>query len=193
MNDILSLTSNQIGIIIAFIGVVLWIFWKFQSLGNKIDNLSNNVNITQVTQQISKIEESLKTITEDNTKARTQLEEITQTLSQLVSQLEELSQLNQKQEKQAQKEDKRLNDEISVTLVNDYDNTIELPVPIKRKDLTRAELMGRISMMKPGKRLNLDVIKAKRFLERIDEVATGTEKNFEIPISNEDYKQFSAE
>lgn len=67
----------------------------------------------------------------------------------------------------------RQNELIKVELSNGTD-TIEVPVPIRRSEFSRAEVMGRIGMLSGGDRFDLADIRKERFFKRFDEILTSS-------------------
>jgi len=87
-------------------------------------------------------------------------------------------------------EEARLNEKIKIVLQNGA-KTIELPVPIRRGDLTRAELLGRIGMIRPSKRFQLESLNTQQFFDDLDAVTSGSgEETLKISLTDKDYNQF---
>ncbi len=89
-------------------------------------------------------------------------------------------------------EEKRLGQPITIILKSG-DKKQELPAPIQRRFLTRAELLGRLGMVRPGARMNYSLNK-KEFFEDLDAVLNGTEAmTLVIEIPDSDYQQLYGE
>lgn len=73
--------------------------------------------------------------------------------------------------------------------------SIELPVQIRRAELTRAEVLGRIGMLpmrSPGARFSLSATNTPEFLRRIDEIAGGDgDTTLSIPCTQAEFEQFA--
>lgn len=54
---------------------------------------------------------------------------------------------------------------------------IDLPGAIRRADLSRAEILGRLGMIKPGARFNLGYINTAAFYQQLDQAAAGRGNN----------------
>lgn len=101
---------------------------------------------------------------------------------------------------QQKREQQRLEDRIKIILTCGGQQSLELPWSIRRRNLTRAEVLGLIGMLpiKPktgeeGKqpRFKLEYLGTKAFMDQLDEVATG-ERGGALLISctPEDIAQF---
>lgn len=89
-------------------------------------------------------------------------------------------------------EEKRLSQPITVILKSG-NKQHELPAPIQRRFLTRAELLGRLGMVRPGARMNYSLNK-KEFFEDLDAVINGNEAMpLVIDIPESDYQQLYGE
>ncbi|PJF27246.1 MAG: hypothetical protein CUN52_14795 [Phototrophicales bacterium] len=85
-------------------------------------------------------------------------------------------------------EEKRLSQPITIIL-RSGNKQQELPVPIQRRFLTRAELLGRLGMIRPDKRMTFSLNK-KEFFEDLDAVINGKEATtLIIDISESEYEQ----
>lgn len=72
--------------------------------------------------------------------------------------------------------------------------SIRLPVPVRRADLTRSEILGRIGMipLKSGpKRFSLEYLNTPEFLRRLDEIVRSDgDTVLEISCTEEEFNQF---
>ena len=72
---------------------------------------------------------------------------------------------------------------------------IELPVELRRAELSRAEVLGRIGMIpmkESGKRFSLEYLNTPEFLRQLNQVITGQgEAILTIPCKNEELEQFN--
>lgn len=90
----------------------------------------------------------------------------------------------------------RINDQIKIFLVVDGGNSLrvrELPLRLRRGDVTRAEVLGRIGMMpmrEPGKRFSIRYLATPAFLDDLNAVADGKSSELEIRCSDEELGQF---
>jgi len=89
----------------------------------------------------------------------------------------------------------RLNEPIEVALVLiSGQERRELPVALRRAELTRAELLGRLGMLpmkEPGKRFSLAWLATPAFLARLAEVQAGHGRaTIVIPCSEAEFEQF---
>ena len=85
------------------------------------------------------------------------------------------------------------NRKVRVILQYGGKRTIELPVAIRRAELARAEVLGRLGMIptKNGNRFSLDYLNKPEFLQLIDQIAGGTkEGTLVIPCTQEEIEQF---
>ncbi len=91
------------------------------------------------------------------------------------------------------KENERLDKKIKIILQNGG-KTIELPSDIQRRDLTRAELLGRLGMIKPAKRFQLESLNTKKFFDDLDAIKKGDQEMIlTISLTDSDYQQFVEE
>jgi len=96
------------------------------------------------------------------------------------------NQINRKLEIERERGDQQ----IEIILQNGR-NTIDLPSPIRRKDLSRAELLGRIGMIKPEKRFQLESLNTEKFFKDLDAVVNSSDqKILTISLTDSDYNQF---
>lgn len=88
----------------------------------------------------------------------------------------------------------RLDEPVNVLLsLADGEQKIELPLQMRRRDLTRAEFLGRMGMIpmrEKGKRFALRHLFTPAFITGINEVADGKTSTLEIPCSQEEIDQF---
>ncbi|QPC80918.1 hypothetical protein G4Y79_14510 [Phototrophicus methaneseepsis] len=91
------------------------------------------------------------------------------------------------------KERKRLAKKVIVKL-NYGGQELNLPVELRRAELSRAEILGRIGMLpmrEPGKRFSLEFTSTPDFLQRLNQVIDSTsEETLIIPCSKEEFEQF---
>lgn len=75
----------------------------------------------------------------------------------------------------------------------------ELPVDIRRTELTRSELLGRLGMVpvkkdekgNEQKRFSISYLNSKEFFERLSQLVLGTGSDaLVIPCKKEEYEQF---
>jgi hypothetical protein len=96
-------------------------------------------------------------------------------------------------QKELQHEQQRQSRKITVIL-NYGPKPLELPVQIRRIELTRAEILGRIGMLpmkNPGARFSLGYINKPEFLQRIYEITGSTgDTTLTIPCTKEEFEQF---
>ena len=88
----------------------------------------------------------------------------------------------------------RLDEPVAVFLsLTSGEQKIELPLQMRRRDLTRAEFLGRMGMIpmkEKGKRFALRYLFTPEFISGINEVADGKTSVLEIPCSKEEIDQF---
>jgi hypothetical protein len=96
---------------------------------------------------------------------------------------------NQTLEQERQRQNKR----ITVRLRNGQDS-IELPTELRRAELTRAEILGRIGMIpmkEKGSRYSLGYLSEPEFLRRVNEIASAEHESvLEISCTDEELDQF---
>lgn len=89
------------------------------------------------------------------------------------------------------------NEEVRVVLtLEGADESRTLPLNILRKDLSRAEILGRLGMIpmkERGKRFSLRGIATPAFMQAINEVSVGKSDTLTIPVSEEEMGQFDWE
>lgn len=71
---------------------------------------------------------------------------------------------------------------------------LELPIELRREDLTRAEVLGRIGMIpmrEEGKRFSIKHLSTAEFLQQINQIGEGTgDAVLIIPCTEEEFAQF---
>jgi hypothetical protein len=96
-------------------------------------------------------------------------------------------------DKKIEQERKRQNKRIKVILCNGM-QPLELPIELRRAELTRAEILGRIGMIpmkEKGKRFSLGHLNTSEFLRRINEIIEGNgDSVLVIPCTEEELNQF---
>lgn len=102
-----------------------------------------------------------------------------------------------KQRQETHEEKKRLNQKIKVTLLlTDGNKQLESPLPVelRRGELSRAELLGRLGMIpmkEKGKRFTLKYTNTKAFLGELGRVQQSSGQSIlVIPCSKEEIEQF---
>ncbi|OGR85787.1 MAG: hypothetical protein A2901_01595 [Elusimicrobia bacterium RIFCSPLOWO2_01_FULL_54_10] len=71
--------------------------------------------------------------------------------------------------------------------------SVELPVHMRRRDITRAELLGRLGMLpmkQKGARFSLRALSTPSFMEAVNEVQEGNTSVLVIPATMEELDQF---
>jgi hypothetical protein len=102
--------------------------------------------------------------------------------------------------KDAQRELLRQNAQVKIILEHG-DNRYELPVPIRRAELSRAELLGRLGMIpvrkkvtndEEQKRFSIEHLNSAEFFVRLDEIilSSGNE-TLVIPCTTDEFEQFA--
>jgi hypothetical protein len=96
-------------------------------------------------------------------------------------------------QEELEREKIRQNKEVQVVLAHGADK-IELSVELRRAELTRSEILGRIGMIptkKPGRRFAIASLNTPEFLKQINQVAMGSgEGILTIPCTKEEMEQF---
>ena len=89
----------------------------------------------------------------------------------------------------------RLEDTIVIRFKLPDGNYIDTGLSVLRKDFSRNEVLGLIGMIRkdPKVQFDIDVTKKPEFLQSIQHVQKGKEKNFDIDISEEELKQFECD
>ncbi|MEC4677260.1 MAG: hypothetical protein VST69_00715 [Nitrospirota bacterium] len=68
---------------------------------------------------------------------------------------------------------------------------IKLPVPIRRSELTRAEILGRIGMVTGGKRFDIKYLNSKEFFTQIEQIAESDKDGLlTIPLDEGEFQHF---
>ncbi len=94
------------------------------------------------------------------------------------------------------KEKERLNQEIKIVLQgDDDDHVISLPLALRRRELTRSELLGLLGMLpmkNKGKRYEIRFLNTADFREAMSRVQDATEETvMTIPCTNKEIDQFN--
>jgi hypothetical protein len=88
----------------------------------------------------------------------------------------------------------RLNEPVSVFLsLTSGEKKIELPLEMRRRDLSRAEILGRLGMVPmktTGARFALRYLSTPDFIRSINEVIDRKSKELVIPCSEQEFDQF---
>lgn len=88
----------------------------------------------------------------------------------------------------------RLNEKVEILLqLEGGARTITLPLELRRGDVTRAELLGRIGMLpmaEKGKRFSLRHLSTPEFFRSLNAVAGNKTDTLVIPCSEEEINQF---
>lgn len=96
-----------------------------------------------------------------------------------------------KKELDAEKE--RQNKRVNVSLQHGSQK-IDLPIQLRRAELTRSEILGRIGMIpmkEEGKRFSISFLYSEDFLKQINQIMEGTgESILVIPCTEKEFKQF---
>jgi hypothetical protein len=98
-------------------------------------------------------------------------------------------QIRKAQELEQQRQNKK------VTVLLKYGDALHrLPVELRRADLTRAEILGRIGMIpmkQKGERFSLSHLNTPEFLKHINQIVEGTgDADLIIPCTREEFEQF---
>lgn len=95
---------------------------------------------------------------------------------------------------EARRERRRGLEEVRVTLhLGGEEGEIVLPLFLLRRDVSRAELLGRIGMLpmrQPGQRFTLSRIGSPEVIRGINSVARGEADTLRIPATREEVEQF---
>ncbi|MCL4832355.1 MAG: hypothetical protein KJZ86_07940 [Caldilineaceae bacterium] len=96
-------------------------------------------------------------------------------------------------QKQIRMEEERINQKITLVLENEQ-QSIELPFEVRRADLTRAEvlgLIGMISMKEPGRRFSLSYLSKPEFLHKLNQILQSSgDAVLNVPCSKDEIEQF---
>lgn len=90
----------------------------------------------------------------------------------------------------------QLDEEVKVFLTfssNESEKKVELPLLMRRRDLTRAEFLGRMGMIPmrvKGSRFSLRHLSTPEFIQGINEVTDRKSNTLLIPASQEEIDQF---
>jgi hypothetical protein len=91
-------------------------------------------------------------------------------------------------------EQKRQEQSVTVILQNGARQRLELPVELRRAELTRAEILGRIGMIPmkvKGQRFSLEYLSTPDFLRQINQIfASDSNSILTIPCNESEYDQF---
>jgi len=73
------------------------------------------------------------------------------------------------------------------------DSTVALPLEMLRKDISRAELLGRLGMAlkNQGQRFSLKAMSTPAFMRSVNEVVEGKTSTLVIPCTKEELDQFA--
>jgi hypothetical protein len=92
-----------------------------------------------------------------------------------------------------QQEHQRQNEKVEVKL-NHGGEELNLPIELRRADVTRAEVLGRIGMIpmkQKGQRFSLKYLSKPDFLKQINQIAAGKGENvLTISCNKEELEQF---
>lgn len=98
-----------------------------------------------------------------------------------------------KVQKELETEKARQNKRITVTLQHGSQK-LELPVELRRAELTRAEVLGRLGMIPmkiKGRRFSLGYLNRPEFLQQINQIIDGNrDAVLTIPCTGEEFEQF---
>jgi|GEM_PF-6556923 len=86
-------------------------------------------------------------------------------------------------------ERQRLNQKVVVKIIN---GKREYLLAMQRKDMTRAEVLGRIGMIKGENRFEIKHLNTEGFLHNVKNIYEGGKRNrvLQIPVSDSEYDQF---
>lgn len=108
--------------------------------------------------------------------------------------LSEINQIQSSLHREFEQEQKRQEQKISVILQNGARNRLELPVELRRAELTRSEILGRIGMIPlkaKGQRFSLEYINTPDFLRQINQISANDGNSIlTIPCNKNEYAQF---
>lgn len=89
---------------------------------------------------------------------------------------------------------KRALEHVKVALqLEGEDRTVNLPLEMLRKDISRAELLGRLGMAlkNQGQRFSLRAMSTPAFMRLVNEVVEGKTSTLVIPCTKEEIEQFA--
>lgn len=97
--------------------------------------------------------------------------------------------IRQENQKEAQRQARRV-----IVNIRYGGQRLELPIELRREDLTRAEVLGRIGMIPmrtKGQRFSLAYLNTPGFLQQLNQIAEGPrDAVLEIPCTEEKFAQF---
>jgi len=82
---------------------------------------------------------------------------------------------------------------IAVFLISEEDDEVELPLHLTRRDVSRAEVLGRLGMLpmkQKGGRFALKALSQGQFLQDLNKVAAGQSDRLVLPATREEIDQF---
>jgi len=96
-------------------------------------------------------------------------------------------------QKRLESEQARQNKKVTVTLQHGSQK-LELPVELRRAELTRAEILGRLGMIpmkNKGQRFSLGFLNTPEFLKQLNQIMNSDgDAVLAIPCTKEEYEQF---
>lgn len=91
---------------------------------------------------------------------------------------------------QLEQEQRRQNRKVTIVLQHGGES-LELPVELRRAEMTRGEILGRIGMIRSGQRFELSYLNNPDFLRQINQIIEGTgDALLTIPCTKEELEQF---
>lgn len=98
-------------------------------------------------------------------------------------------QLRQEMQRETQRQNRKV-----MVIIRNGAQRLELPIELRRAELTRAEVLGRIGMIpmrNKGQRFSLNYLSTPEFLQQINQIAEGTGNAvLEIPCREDEFAQF---
>lgn len=89
-----------------------------------------------------------------------------------------------------EREQQRQNRKVIVVLQHGGER-LELPVELRRAEVTRAEILGRLGMIRSGQRFDLAYLNNADFLRQINAIIDGSgDALVTIPCTKEEFEQF---
>lgn len=92
------------------------------------------------------------------------------------------------------REQARLDDRVSVVLkLEAEESVVVLPLEMLRRDVSRAELLGRIGMLpmrQKGARFSIRAMSTPAFMQTVNAVVEGTTDTLVIPVTRQELEQF---